>query len=238
MKILYIFPHPDDESFGPAGAMDVQQKQGHQVYLLTLTRGGATKQRFRLGLSVEEMGQVRYQEMLAVDEVLALSGMTILNLPDSGLKHLDPRDIEEVVADHIAQIRPAVVVTYPVHGVSGFHDHLVTHAVVKRVYLEMKAQDASYLKRLAFFTLQDKGDPQFKQGDMFRLKQSVPEEIDCMVKLEEDNRQAIKRALTCYKTYQEVIQNTNVFEEIGDTVLFEIYGEDFTPPLSDLTAGL
>ncbi len=238
MKILYIFPHPDDESFGPAGAMDVQRKQGHQVYLLTLTRGGATKQRFRLGLSVEEMGQVRYQEMLDVDEVLALSGMTVLNLPDSGLKHLDPRDIEEVVTDHIAQVRPAVVVTYPVHGVSGFHDHLVTHAVVKRVYLEMKAQGSSCLKRLAFVTLQDNGDPQFKKGDMFRLKQSTTEEIDCIVTLEEDNRQALKRALACYKTYQEVIQNTNVFEEIGTTVLFEIYGEDFSPPLSDLTAGL
>ncbi len=36
MRILYIFPHPDDESFGPARAMAAQRRQGHDVYLLTL----------------------------------------------------------------------------------------------------------------------------------------------------------------------------------------------------------
>lgn len=33
MRILYIFPHPDDESFGPARAMAAQRRQGHDVYL-------------------------------------------------------------------------------------------------------------------------------------------------------------------------------------------------------------
>ncbi|EGL81366.1 LmbE family protein [Caldalkalibacillus thermarum TA2.A1] len=37
MNILYIFPHPDDESFGPAAVMHQQIKAGHRVYLLTLT---------------------------------------------------------------------------------------------------------------------------------------------------------------------------------------------------------
>ena len=47
MRILYVFPHPDDESFGPARAMATQRRQGHEVYLLTLTGG---KQR-RCGIS-------------------------------------------------------------------------------------------------------------------------------------------------------------------------------------------
>ncbi len=238
MKILYIFPHPDDESFGPAGAMDRQLKQGHEVYLLTLTRGGATKQRFRLGLSVEEMGSVRYQEMLDVEETLGLSGMTVLDLPDSGLKFMDPRDIEEVVREHIEIIMPAVIVTYPVHGVSGFHDHLVTHAIVKRLFLEMRDQGATYLKRLAFFTMKDNGDPQFKKGNMFRIKQSTAEEISCIIKLQEENIQALKNALRCYQTYQETIQNTGVVEAVGDTVYFEIFGESHHPPINDLTIGL
>jgi hypothetical protein len=40
MKILYIFPHPGDESFDPAGAIHSQVIAGHEVDLLTLTRGG------------------------------------------------------------------------------------------------------------------------------------------------------------------------------------------------------
>jgi hypothetical protein len=34
LRILYVFPHPDDESFGPARAMAAQKRQGHAVYLL------------------------------------------------------------------------------------------------------------------------------------------------------------------------------------------------------------
>ena len=69
MKILYIFPHPDDESFGPAHLMSKQRRDGHDVYLLTLTKGGATKQRHKYGYSIEEMGEIRYKEMLDVEKV-------------------------------------------------------------------------------------------------------------------------------------------------------------------------
>jgi len=129
MKILYIFPHPDDESFGPAPAMSAQLRQGHEVYLLTLTKGEATKQRHKLGVDKEEMGHIRYKEMLCVEKTLGLSGMTVLDLPDSELKHLDPFEIEKSIESHIHKIKPDVIVTYAVHGISGFHDHLVSHAL-------------------------------------------------------------------------------------------------------------
>lgn len=90
MKILYIFPHPDDESFGPAQVMSKQRRDGHDVYLLTLTKGGATKQRHKFGYSVEEMGEIRYKEMLDVEKVLNLSGMNVLDLPDSSLRKWTP----------------------------------------------------------------------------------------------------------------------------------------------------
>jgi LmbE family N-acetylglucosaminyl deacetylase len=38
MRILYLFPHPDDESFGPAPVIKQQIENGHQVFLLTLTK--------------------------------------------------------------------------------------------------------------------------------------------------------------------------------------------------------
>ncbi len=56
MRILYIFPHPDDESFGPGPVIKQQLEQGNEVYLLTLKRGGATKVRHKLGLTVEQWG--------------------------------------------------------------------------------------------------------------------------------------------------------------------------------------
>ena len=95
IRILYIFPHPDDESFGPAPGMARQIREGQDVHLLTLTRGGATRQLHRLGLSVEEMGRVRLGEMREMERVLGLTSLTVLASPDSGLAEMDPREISE-----------------------------------------------------------------------------------------------------------------------------------------------
>ena len=233
MKYLYIFPHPDDESFGPAAAMHQQLSQGHEVHLLTLTKGGATKQRHRLNMSVEEMGEVRYREMLAVEKSLGLSSMQVLDLPDSGLQDMNPRKIEDVVRQHIERIKPDILVSYPVHGISGFHDHLVMHAVAKYVFLQMKEEGAAYLKRLAFFTLPDSGAPSMQNGE-FRMKLSAPERIDCIVPLRPEDQEALVSSLKCYETYKDTIEATGVVEQIGDKVHFEIFNESFDPPLNDL----
>lgn len=238
MKLLYIFPHPDDESFGPATVIHQQLKAGHEVYLLTLTKGGATKQRHKLGLSIEEMGEVRYREMLDVKRTLGLTGMTVLDFPDSRLKELDPRLLERAIEEHIAKVRPAIVVTYAVHGNSGFHDHLVTHAVVKRTFLEMKDKGAHYLKRLAFYTLPDAGLSPWIEGGGFRLRHSEPELIDCIIPLTPEDKEMLIACLSCYKTYQETIKTSGIVEKVGDKLHFELFGESFDPALTDLTEQL
>lgn len=230
MKILYVFPHPDDESFGPAPAIAAQRRKGHEVYLLTLTKGEATKQRFRLGVSKKEMGEIRCKEMQCVEKVLDLNGMTVYDLPDSGLKEMDPADIEEVIRDHVEEIKPDVLVTYAIHGVSGFEDHLVSHAVVKSVYCDIKREGKSYPRRLAFYTHFSED----KSSGKFDLKSSKQEDIDCWVEASDDDYQKFLDALDCYETYQQVIEDSNVKGEVGDRVPFEIFRENFDPPLSDL----
>lgn len=231
MKILYVFPHPDDESFGPAPAIASQLRKGQEVYLLTLTKGEATKQRFRLGISKKEMGELRFREMQCVSDVLGLTGMKVLQLPDSGLKELDPIQIEEAIDEYADAVQPDVLVTYAVHGVSGFEDHLVSHAVVKSVYCERKRAGKTYPRRLAFFThYSDKvGEGKFK------LTSSNEKEIDCWVKANDDDYQKFYKALDCYKTYQQVIEESNVKNEVGKRVPFEIFQENFDPPLENLT---
>ncbi len=234
MKILYIFPHPDDESFGPAPGIYQQLSQGHEVYLLTLTKGGATKIRHELGLSVDEMGDVRFKEMQCVEKVLGLTEMTVLDLPDSGLKNMNPLEIESVVSSHIQRIKPDVVVTYAVHGISGFFDHLVSHAVVKRVFCQLKQDGHSYLKRLALFTVDDK----LGGTGPFGLTASAPEDIDCKIKVTEAESEKGKEALACYKTYASVIEKTGVAEHTHLDICFEFFQDSFDSPVGDITAGL
>lgn len=230
MNILYVFPHPDDESFGPAPAIAAQRRAGHDVHLLTLTKGEATKQRFRLGIDKKEMGDIRFQEMQCVEQVLGLSSMSVYNLPDSGLKEMDPAEIEQVIREHVEQIKPDVLVTYAVHGVSGFEDHLVSHAVVKSVFCDMQRADKAYPKRLAFYThfSENTGDGKFE------LQSSKQEDIDCWVEANDNDYQKFLDALDCYETYQQVIEDSNVKEEVGYSVPFEIFQEDFDPPLDDI----
>lgn len=236
MRILYIFPHPDDESFGPARAIASQVRSGFPVFLLTLTRGGATKQRLKLDYTVEQMGEARYAEMQCVAEVLGLTDLTVHDLPDGGLKELDPREIEDIVRRHIERIRPAIVITYPVHGISGFHDHIVTHAVIKRVFLEMRSAGADYLRRLAFFTLTE--EQAAASSGVHSLAGSTAEEIDCLVKATDEDMDAFRRALDCYVTYKDVIEQTGVRESLDRVSAFEIFGESHDPPLDCLTAEL
>jgi len=230
MKILYIFPHPDDESFGVAQAMSKQRREGHEVYLLTLTKGGATKQRHNFGYSIEEMGEVRYNEMLNVAKVLNLSGMTVLDLPDSGLKEMNPEDIEKVIREEIEKIKPDVVVTYAVHGISGFHDHLVSHAVVKSVFVEMQ-KTSPYLKRLAFFTTDEDAA---KKQKHFKINFSKDEEIDCVYETDEEDIEKARAALDCYVTFKETINNTDIKNQLPRKVNFEIYRESYNPKLKNL----
>lgn len=234
MKILYIFPHPDDESFGPAPAISAQLREGHEVHLLTLTKGEATKQRFRLNVDKKEMGDIRYQEMLNVEKTLGLTGMTVLDLPDNELKNMDPILIENTIENQITKLKPDVVVTYAVHGVSGFHDHLVSHAVVKRVFCKMKGEESPFPKRLAFFTRMGEVSVDGK----FRLEASADEEIKFIQKCTEEDMQKFRDALDCYKTYQQVIEDSGVKNVVTNEVPFEIFGEKIEGRLGSIVEGI
>jgi len=238
LKTLYIFPHPDDESFGPAPVIFRQTNRGEEVHLLTLTKGGATKQRFKYNLSISEMGDVRVKEMEDVKKVLSLTSMEILDLEDGGMSEMNPIDLEKLVLTYIEKIKPDVVVTYAIHGISGHHDHLTIHAVVKRLFCDLKSKPAyNYWKRLALLTFPTPENSE-QDGAMAHVRTSKQELIDCIITLNQLEKDKLKEALFCYKTFMEVIESTNVINVIGDKVYFEFYGEDFTPAANELTESL
>ena len=234
MTLLYIFPHPDDESFGPAPAIARQVREGHEVSLLTLTHGGATKVHHDLGLSVEEMGARRKEEMQCVAETLGLD-LTVLDYPDGGLQDLDPRDLENVIERKIKAVKPDVVVTYDYHGNSVHPDHVVTHAVVKRAYRaacdEMAGRSP---RRLAFFTLVEGEIADNPVG----LQGTPRERIGAVVTFSDEDRQKAEDALACYETYAEVIEEHQPLRQVEGGVAFALFQEDHPAPLDSLTDDL
>jgi LmbE family N-acetylglucosaminyl deacetylase len=233
--LLYVFPHPDDECFGPAPALARQRRAGHEVHLLTLTRGEATSQRERLGYSKPEMAEARYQEMQDVAEVLDLTSLTVREYPDGQLAELNPLVLEEEIADHVHRTAPDVLITYPVHGVSGHPDHLVAHAVTKRLACALTADGASHPRRLAFFTLPP---PPADADRPAHLRHSPPGLIDCVVPVEEADAETAREALYCYETYRPVIEEHQPLQSVADGVRFELFGESHDPPLTSLLDAL
>ncbi|PQJ33562.1 GlcNAc-PI de-N-acetylase [Salinibacter sp. 10B] len=234
-SLLYIFPHPDDECFGPAPAIARQRRHGHDVHLLTLTRGEATSQRERLGYSKEEMAETRHQEMQDVADALDLSSLTVWEYPDGQLAELDPLVLEDEIARQIHETEPDVVVTYPVHGVSGHPDHLVTHAVVKRVVCALRRDGVTYPKRLAFFTLPPAPDDASRPP---HLQHSPLPLVDCVVSADDVDFSTARAALECYATYLPVIEKQKPLQTVADGVNFELFGESYEPPLSELVEKL
>lgn len=229
MRLLYVFPHPDDESFGPALAISKQVREGHQVHLLTLTRGEATRQRERLGITLEEMGRIRVREMECVREVLKLASMEVLDYPDGGLDAINPLRLEDEVSRRILSIDPDVIVTYPVHGISVHSDHIVTHAVVKGAF----TASAERRRRLAFFTILPTDEPEPEP-----LRTSSPERVGCGVEIGDEDIERARRALGCYETYRNIIEERDPIRRAGRTIWFELWQEKPEPRLTDLTQGL
>lgn len=167
-----------------------------------------------------------------VARVLGLESMTVLDHPDSRLAGMDPRTLERDVIAHVERVRPDVLVTYAVAGVSGFPDHLVTHAVVKRVFCEI-AERCS-VRRLALFTVAEGHE----KAGRFTLRPSSAAAIDCIVPVDDLAVNLAKRALSAYVTYAATIEEADPLSHFIEGVPFELFGESFDPPLHDLCESL
>lgn len=233
--LLYVFPHPDDESFGPSPGIAQQLRTGHDVHLLTLTRGEATSQRERLGLTKDEMAETRYGEMQEVADTLGFTSMTVLEYPDGRLAELSPLVLENEVATRIHDTEPDVVITYPVHGISGHPDHLVSHSIVKHVACELWRDGAAYPRRLAFYTLppppEDADRPEHLQHSPAGL-------IDCSYSVSQTDLEKGREALYCYETYLPVIEKHKPLDSGGEHMAFELFGEDHDLQLTSLLEAL
>jgi hypothetical protein len=106
--------------------------------------------------------------------------------------------------------------------------------VVKRVYVELRER-VDYLKRLAFYTITEEEAAGF---EWVHLTGSKPEEIDVVAPLEEEDLEAMRRALDCYVTYAATVEESGIKRNIPREALFEIYQEAHDPPLKSVVDGL
>ena len=116
-----VLAHPDDESFGCAGALALAHDAGATTRLLVVTRGEAGSAD---GDPDAALGDVREAELICAARAIGLDEVSVLEgYPDGGVAD-EPFDrLVAEIAIWLADRRPAAVITFGPHGVTGHPDH-------------------------------------------------------------------------------------------------------------------
>jgi LmbE family N-acetylglucosaminyl deacetylase len=137
-RLLAVFAHPDDETFGAGGTLALYARRGVEVHLVCATRGelGEAPPGWK---GFPTIGAMRESELQCAASVIGLAGVHFLGYRDSGMpgspdnlhsQALAAAPLEETaraVARHIRRLRPQVVITFDPIGGYRHPDHIAAH---------------------------------------------------------------------------------------------------------------
>jgi LmbE family N-acetylglucosaminyl deacetylase len=122
--ILFIFAHPDDESFSGAGTAMQCAAEGVRTVLVTATRG----QRGSVGdpplCTRDELGAVREQELRAAAGIIGFDELHLLDYVDKELPTAPAAELRATLVSIIRRTRPSVVFTFDPNGMNAHVDHI------------------------------------------------------------------------------------------------------------------
>lgn len=123
-KLLAVFAHPDDETFRCGGTLALLARRGVCVQVLTATRGQAGSWGDPPLCTQDELPSVREQELRCSCAALGIQPPILLDYQDGQLSQADPGEIVSEILAVIRELRPQVVITYGLDGISGHPDHV------------------------------------------------------------------------------------------------------------------
>ena len=168
-----VLAHPDDESFGCAGALALARDAGVTTRLLVVTRGEAGSAD---GVSDPAIGDQRETELICAARAIGLDEVSLLDgYADGGVADQPFDRLVEEIAAWLKDRRPAAVITFGPHGVTGHPDHIVvgsaTRWAVERLADTGTAPNAVYVISPIF-------DPSGNRYDLSGEEQSATHRIE------------------------------------------------------------
>jgi LmbE family N-acetylglucosaminyl deacetylase len=151
-RLLAIFAHPDDEVFRCGVTLALLAQRGVRIHVLTFTRGQAGSCGQPPVCARDELSAVRTAELLCSCRALGLETPLVLDYEDGRLAEVAPEEGVARIAACIQAIRPQVLLTWPLHGLSGHPDHAAVSRWTMAAYqqaLEAGIDDLTALYHLA-----------------------------------------------------------------------------------------
>ena len=109
MKIVAIGAHPDDIELGCGGLLLKAVRNGHNVYMYTLTRGSASGD-----------PQERNKELIQSSKIIGADGLWIDNFEDTHLSN--SHDLISHIEFIIRKTQADIVITHSLNDTD--HDHM------------------------------------------------------------------------------------------------------------------
>lgn len=138
-RVLCVFAHPDDESFGPGGTI-AKLSEKNEVYILCATKGESGN-----GGGINNLGKIRVSELKKSATILGVKKIEFLGYHDGDLSNNLYHDIAGKIQKYIDNIKPQTLITFEPRGVSGHIDHIALSMITTFVFYE------SFCKELWYF---------------------------------------------------------------------------------------
>ena len=125
LKLLAIFPHPDDETLGLGSTLARYSEEGVETYLVCAThgeRGWFDSEGPNPGF--EGVAQIREAELACAAEQLRIKEVVLLDYVDGDVDQANPEEIIGKIVAQIRRIKPQVVVSFGPDGNYGHPDHI------------------------------------------------------------------------------------------------------------------
>jgi bacillithiol biosynthesis deacetylase BshB2 len=149
-KIFAIYPHPDDETFGKAGALALHARGGADITLVCATLGQMGR---RMGkpffANRETLSKIREKELREACDAIGIKDVRLWRMQDKTLQFEDPEELADRVESVVREVKPELVYTYyPKHGVHPDHDALAEATI--RALLRLPKEERPVVYASAF----------------------------------------------------------------------------------------
>lgn len=142
-RLLAVFAHPDDESFGPGGTLAKYAALEVEVFLVTATRGEAG-QWSEVKVGGKTLSEIRAREERQAVKILGVKQVAFLNFRDGQIANQDVCKLTQKILLKIKKIKPQVILTFDLTGISLHLDHIAVAVATTRAFLESKIPQKLY----------------------------------------------------------------------------------------------
>lgn len=146
MKIIFVFAHPDDETFSSGGTIHKLTELGHKVELITATKGEVGEVGEPPVTTKEKLGITREKELKEAAKILGISKVFFLGFIDGTLHKLKNKELENAILPILEKEIPDIVVTFDKHGGSNHPDHKAISKAATNAYYEYAGKQSKRVK--------------------------------------------------------------------------------------------